>query len=290
MKKHRWLESKKAIWILILLGVILAASLVLGLKKAPAEAKKDFIEIRTEYCTLYYPSRWEQNIRVLQEENTLRFRAQTEGSGLHPLFDIHFGSDEGEFFCLIGAEDGTTVSVSQTTHPLDPEGKLSPEELETLRAMQAELAVLLSKLPAAQPETAETQTEPPASSEPPAQQFEYADGDIEITTPYGKLHYPPVWKDNLHLNVTEGEVYTVEFYANVGNHPQQHLFDVQIGPLSDGEIELYTVNGQTVSLSIRFALGTVDPSWSQADADILYGMMDDVTYLLNTLPTTAPNP
>ena len=308
MKKRSLFESKNAVRILILLGVVLAVAVIFGLKKAPAREEKDFIEIKTEYGTLYYSSRWEDHIRILQTDNTVQFRAAIDGHELLPLFSIHFDSAEGDLYGAMTTEDGSEVPVSLSIYPIAPEDGWSQKQLEMLYEMQNGLQYLLSQMPIAVAETVPAQEETHSTEVQAGWATQFSDfpettpkttpeqeelrvyGDIEIETPYGVLRYPNNWADYLRIEACEGNVHTVSFYANVGNHSEQHLFDVRIGPLSEGLMELYIKNGNQISLDVSFALGELGQTWEEADADIIYGMLDDVNYLLHMAETMSPNP
>lgn len=308
MAMSRWLANRKTVLIFVLLSIIVVGTVIFCKENARSDGPKDAIKIPTEYCDLYYPSVWGDHIKILQTDNIVQFRAVIDGYGLQPLFDIHFNSDEGVFCGIISAEEGREVSVSQTTYPIVPEENWSQEQLEMLHEMQDGLHYLLSQMPIAVSETAPVLEEQPATEvqetlkSQPTDFVETAsesaglhenlqtDGDIEIKTPYGVLRYPGIWADYLRLDILEADVHRIAFYGNVDHHPEQHLFDVLIGPLPEGAMELYTENGKKISLDIVVALGELDQTWEENDSDIIYGMMDDINYLLHMAETMVPNP
>ena len=284
----KWLNRKNMVLVLILLGILLVGMILFSTKTA-SDGETGDIKIHTQYCDLYYPSRWRESIKILQTEDTVQFRADIDGNGLQPLLDIHFNSDEGIFCGMISTEGHGEVSVSKTTYPIKPDAKWNQEQLEMIYEMQDACNTLLSKLSFVIPEDPEEQQVPQASETTTVQEEQQTSGDIEIETPYGILRYPERWLDNLRLNKIEADICTVEFYANVGKHPEQHLFDVHIGPLPEGGMELYTENGKTVSVDIAFFLQELDQTWKEVDADIIYAMMDDVNYLVGMLDLLKPN-
>ena len=295
MAKNRWIKGKTTVLMLILLGVFMTGTMVSCVKTVLSGGKKDHIQIQTEYCDLYYPSRWGENVKIVQTEDTVQFWAVMEGYGLLPLFDIHFDSDEGSFYGMITAEDGTEVPVSLTVYAIEPDESWSQEQCELLYGMQEDLDSLLSKLPivasgssnAQEDQQASDMTESPETAPESSQTEEnqQAYGEIEIVTPYGVLRYPDTWKGYLRLNEIEADVYTVEFYANVEGHPEQHLFDVQVGSSIAGGVVWYTVNEETVFLNITVLQKELDETWEEDDADIIYGMLDDINYLLDQIET-----
>ena len=157
MTKSKWFESTKKRSIVIFLCVFLIAAVGFCVKTGLTGGADKDIKIQTEYCDLYYPARWGKNIKILQTENDVQFRAEIEGYGLQPLFDIHFNSDAGTFCGVILTEDGAEVTVSQTTYPIEPKEEWPWEQLDMVRQMQAELTGILSQMPLTMPEPADAQ-------------------------------------------------------------------------------------------------------------------------------------
>ena len=231
------------------------------------------MKIKTVYCDLCYPSHWKEYIAIRQTDNTVRFLADIKDYETQPLFDIHFDSDTGSPCGMLMTKNGAEVFVSLTVYPIVQAETMSQEQLDLLYGMQEDLNDLLENLALTEPR----ETTPAAA--------EQTDQDIEIETPYGKLKYPGMWKTYLQLHVIEEDVYTVGFYAKVGDHPEQHLFDVRLMADADGEFRMYSETGAVCSLDVEFALFEADDSWEQEDADILYGMLEGFNYLIETLNT-----
>ena len=257
----------------VLICIILAVSLYI---KIEMNDSADDMIIKTDYCNLYYPSRWKDTVVIMKEEALVRFLAGLETGEETPLFDVHFGSEEGTFCQWIRTKKGSQISVSVTVHSVTPDDSWNQEQIDMLYAMQEDLNHLCSRLPVVEA------PRDPAREEQPQETPVYE--DIEIVTPYGRLSYPGIWETYLRMNVVEEDTYVIEFHAVVADHPQQHLFDVSIGPDVDSRYQFCTAKDGTVYwLALeRHALET-DDSWTEAEMDILYGMMESADDLLRDL-------
>lgn len=100
-----------------------------------AEAKKDVFEISTPVVTLFYPQKWQDKVTVKTDDNKVRF-----SYGELKLFDVCFNTNEGS---VIGTYKDTAVSfVSYDVS----EKQLSPEEIDDITEMQADINVLINHL------------------------------------------------------------------------------------------------------------------------------------------------
>lgn len=300
MSNNRWFKSRKALWILVLLCVLGGVVMAFCMKTAIPSANDEDLQIQTEFCDLYYPSHWGEHLKIMQIEDTVQFWAVMEDYGLLPLLDIYFNSDEGDFYGMITAKDGTETSISLKRYAVEPNDSWSQEQVDMLNGMLDDFNGLLSKLPIivventipqeVSQESLEEEVQDPVETEnisedTQKQENRSVNGEIEIATPYGVLKYPDTWKGYLRLNLMETDVYTVEFYANVEGHPELHLFDIQIASTIENGIVLHTENEKTVSLNINVVQKALDQEWEDDDADIIYGMLDDINYLLSRLET-----
>ena len=236
----------------------------------PGSAEGD-MTIETEYCDLYYPARWKELVKIRIQDGCVTFYADLKRLGEYPLFDISFTDNGGALYGTIRTKDGMSADVYLSAYPVSGKRKLRQENMDLLYAMQDDMNQLCGKLPL---------VNDPESDPEKVVQAE----DIEIITPYGTLTYPGIWDSYLRRNAMDGYIYSIEFYANVEGHPEQHLFDIHMGPYLNGEYQLCVLeDGSVVTLDlVRYPL-ELDNSWSQSQADILYGMMEDAQLLIRDL-------
>lgn len=110
------------------------------------------IEIDTPFCTLYYPARWKNYLRVDQEEAQargvymVRFYGKIDGCEDVLLFSLYFGGDEGEQLGAVMSEANTPVPVNLLMDGLILES-MSNEDAEILYSMQEACNQLIERLP-----------------------------------------------------------------------------------------------------------------------------------------------
>lgn len=266
------LKNKKMIQVAIVLGcILLAVVFFLPEETIVPGSNTGDITIETEYCDLYYPARWEDIVKIDVQGNRIVFQADFQRKGILPLFDISFGDADGTLCGTIETKNGETMDVCLTVHSLSPKVKLKQENLDVLYAMLDDVNYLCGKLPIVKP-----------SQSGPIQQMQAE--NIEISTPYGTLTYPGIWQPYLRMNVSDNVIYSIEFYANVEDHPEQHLFDVYIGPYLNGQYQMgLTEDGTVVTLDLLRYPPELDDTWSESQADVLYGMLDDAYLMVQDL-------
>ena len=266
MAEMKWTKNRKIVLTLFLAVFVLVISVFLLVR-----AGVDDIRIKTDFCDLYYPSEWKKQVRIQKESNSVLFQAEIEGYAVHPLFEIHFDSDEGKYCGMVSTKDGGEVSVSLTAYPIEADASWDQEYINMLYGMQEGINHLLSKLPLVASEQ--------VSLSEDEQEYE----DVAIVTPYGNLRYPGIWKEYLRLDISEGDVCKIGFYANVGEHPEMHLFDVRIGADISGQFQMKSEDGNIYSVNIDFAAIDLDKSWSEDEAHIVYGMQEGVNNIIEFL-------
>lgn len=231
--------------------------------------------ITTDFCDLYYPARWEAFLEVRIRDNCVSFEADLEKRGTYPLFDICFGEAQGHRFDTILTSDGAETDVYVTVHSMPETAKLKGDALELLYAMQDGVNYLCGKLPV-------VTKEQPAVQQPDLE-------DLEISTPYGSLSYPGFWEPYLVTEVTDGAVYVINFFAEVGDHPRQQLFVVRIGPEIRGEYLMHRDEaGNLYTLALEYVPVEPDGTWTEAEMDILYSMAEAAERLVAGLETVDP--
>ncbi len=98
-------------------------------------ASDEVFEIETSVTTLYYPSKWKDDVTVETDSDGARF-----SSGGVKLFDLLFNSAEGD---LIGSFDGTDISV--LSYEIKKKA-LTDSEYTKLMAMQDAVNVVIDHL------------------------------------------------------------------------------------------------------------------------------------------------
>ena len=108
--------------------------------------------------------------------------------------------------------------------------------------------------------------------------------DICIDTPYGTLHYPEKWKDNLEIEKqSENNVYSVIFYGDCGEQKEK-LFTVNFGETECIKLGSITSDETSdVKVGIEFSDFVPDDSWSKNDTEIICTMQEDVNYTIEKL-------
>lgn len=266
MTEIKWTKNKKMVLTIFLAVFVLAISVFLLTR-----ADMNGIRIKTDFCDLYYPSEWKKQVGIQKESNSVLFQAEIEGYAVQPLFEIHFDSDEGDYYGMVSTKDGGEASVSLTAYLIEADASWNQEYINTLYGMQEGINHLLSKLPLVASEQ--------VSLSEDEQEYE----DIAVVTPYGNLRYPGIWEEYLRLDISEGDVCQIGFYANVGEHPKVHLFDVQIGADISGQFQMKSEDGSLYSVNIDFAAIDLDKSWSENEAHIVYGMQEGVNNIIEFL-------
>lgn len=111
------------------------------------EAEEGFA-IETAYGNLYYPTKWQNQVRVHPVEGdvyTVQFFGVIEGKAEQHLFDIVFGGTDGFTVGNLTIGD-TTVSVNLVFADIALDASWNEEESNTIYAMQEDANYLLGML------------------------------------------------------------------------------------------------------------------------------------------------
>ena len=124
---------------------------VLGDSSTPLpDAGDEALEIETLYVNLYFPARWQEELRTTMSNTDgyeVTFSAVLNGHNPIKLFALNFGGSEsaGEVVHTLIDENDVAFYVRLRTFPLETEG-LSSLDQATVMAMQEDLNYLLSRL------------------------------------------------------------------------------------------------------------------------------------------------
>ena len=105
-----------------------------------------------------------------------------------------------------------------------------------------------------------------------------------IKTPVVDLYYPKKWEDKVRIEQVTGDIQMVQFFATLEGKPEVHLFDIcfcggdgytlgYLNPDKSNPIEVKII-------SYDFDLGE---EWTTEEEDEIYGMLDDINYILGML-------
>lgn len=105
----------------------------------------------------------------------------------------------------------------------------------------------------------------------------------EIETPYVNLHYPVKWQNNTRIEIEEGKVYKVHFYATVEGREEQLLFSIGFNNPEGYELgNLTTSDGTTVNVTVESFDVAMD-DWTEAEQNVIYGMDKDINFIIQEL-------
>lgn len=157
-------ENNFLIGTLCAIIVLLAIALIVVLAKYPKESDEQeeniknpvssveqqmqnekAMKIKTKYGNLYYPQKWEENLRtkiVEEDEYTVKFYGMVEGKEEQHLFSIVFG-EQGD---KLGSfeKDGETVNVCVTFEELTINDEWTDTEKNMIYTMQEDINYLIS--------------------------------------------------------------------------------------------------------------------------------------------------
>ena len=106
------------------------------------------IEVETEYCTLYYPSEYKENLEVEYSDNSgykAGFYGKVDGKEAVHLFDICFNSDEGSLLGYLDF-DKEAVNMSFEVNELSFDDSWKQKDIDKMYAMQEEVNFVLAAL------------------------------------------------------------------------------------------------------------------------------------------------
>lgn len=113
--------------------------------------------------------------------------------------------------------------------------------------------------------------------------------NIAIETPVCTLYYPRQWEDFLRVEMTDGEPYTVLFWAELPSEVSAELFKVRFGEESgNGLGYLTTETGERILVSVEKHELVPEENWTEEDLFILQAMQAAFRTLESNLPALEP--
>lgn len=103
------------------------------------------IKIKTKYGTIYYPKKWEENLKYVVNEQrgySVIFYAVIEGKENIRLFELSFGDCEEEAIGKLNND----IKLYVHTYNLKNEKKWSEEELNIYHGMQEDVNYIINRL------------------------------------------------------------------------------------------------------------------------------------------------
>lgn len=115
------------------------------------------------------------------------------------------------------------------------------------------------------------------------------ENNMAIETPVCTLYYPRQWEDFLRVEMTDGEPYTVLFWAELPSEVSAELFKVRFGEESgNGLGYLTTETGERLLVSVEKHELVPEENWTEEDLFILQAMQAAVRILESNLPALEP--
>ena len=107
------------------------------------------ISIKTPYCDLYYPQKWESNLKTetvsKKDTYTVQFWSKFKGENSVQLFDITFGGKKGNLG-TIESKDGKKVYVSIDSYDFKLDDTWTEKDKMKINSMVKDINYLLNKL------------------------------------------------------------------------------------------------------------------------------------------------
>lgn len=170
-----------------------------------ALAPEQDVAVDTPVCTLYYPAKWKDRVRVEQVDlgygYVARFFGSSNGNEAE-LFSILFGEGT-EKSARIGAviQNGIAMDVHLEIADFSEDHNWDTTTVDELMAMQTDADYLIGRLK----ENVFFQNQ-----ETPEEDIVPDTSDASLKTPYGTLHYSGEWKDAVTWDIsTEKDICTV---------------------------------------------------------------------------------
>lgn len=252
------------------------------------QTQKDLL-IETPYIQLYYPGALKEYLRheVTGEETcTVSFYANIPGQAEQKLYDLILGKEAGTAYGVLTAQDGQQIGLDIRISSFNPDDSWTGQQLDILYAMQEAVNTLLEGIPlvpASEQEQQGQEQQPGKSEQEDQQGEEETSGDLLIETPYGQLKYPEKWKEQIRIEKTEGQPYTVKFYGCVAEGKEQLLFSICFGD-GDGIVMGTVQDSEGNSVTVRMIPTEISAEdWTDAELNELYAMQEDINYLISAL-------
>lgn len=140
--------------LLKIISVLMFSILIVGCSTNPQskiaeEEIRDEMAIETSCGNLYFPSEWEDFLKIDQKEEdttvSVSFSAEISNE-IFPLFTIVIGDDEGEPAGELSDHDGTKQNIYVHIEEISASESLSESEQKRLYVMQEDINYLLDRL------------------------------------------------------------------------------------------------------------------------------------------------
>lgn len=112
------------------------------------KSNEDVFEIKTPYCSLYYPTKWKDSVKTevtAADPCVVKFTALL-GEKKYPLFDIAFAKVEDGYLLGSLSTDTGSVDVYLVDHSDKFPENLTEEDKNNLFAMSNDVNILISEL------------------------------------------------------------------------------------------------------------------------------------------------
>ena len=106
-------------------------------------------KIKTKYGELYYPIKWQDQVRIEQVEGEVykvQFFATIEGKEELHIFDVSFAGEEGSLLGYLEGENGEKVSVSIISQELEFDKEWTEDEKSVIYTMLEDINYIIGKL------------------------------------------------------------------------------------------------------------------------------------------------
>lgn len=111
--------------------------------------EREAIEIKTKYCTLYYPLEWEENLRteiVEKDDYKVEFYGTVEGKEEQHLFDLIFNGETGYNLGTIKTEIGEDVLINIESYEFKTDDTWTEDETLILYGMLEDINYTIGML------------------------------------------------------------------------------------------------------------------------------------------------
>ena len=111
--------------------------------------EREAIEIKTKYCTLYYPLEWQNNLRteiVDKEDYKVEFYGTVEGKEEQHLFDLIFNGEAGYKLGTIKTESGEDAAINIESYEFKTDDTWTEDETLILYGMLEDINYTIGML------------------------------------------------------------------------------------------------------------------------------------------------
>lgn len=272
------MKKKRTVMALGIAAAVCLVCLAFAIFRQPPasgnQTAEEWMQIPSRYHVFSYPKIWENHLRVETEEKT-EYTVAFYGvinEKEQRLFDFVFGQQPEGKIGSLKMENGQSIAVGIVTYDMLPESRWQPEEWELLCAMQEDINVILQNMPLVL-ETAAVE---------PLQAEEIK--DLTVETPYGSLRYPAKWADYITTEQTDGQIYTVTFYASGEGFRNYRLFDVFFGGEEGVPMGQLVREQAAVTVRVRTYEAKRTEGLSDSAVQTICAMQEDVNVLFADLP------